>query len=942
MIRKLEIVCIVAALAVFVGVAWGQTRKTFRDYARLAQASGDDLLLLTDDPNGTPVTYSVGLDELLGGWAGSASITTLGTIATGTWTGTAVTDGYIADTITVGGSGSVANGAMDADLQTLATPTNWRAFYSNGSATIIELALGASGTYLYSNGASAAPTWATPAGSGDMTKAVYDVSDDGFVDGNDVVYGAGWNADVNAPSMNAVYDKIETMGGGAPIGAQYVVMALDGTLSAERVLTEGLALDLTDGGANGNATLAVDPTELLGNRTWGDGSTDTIVWTWNRATGADPTMTFNAGSIALPALTLTTPLTVEQGGTEAATFTDGAVLLGSGADAFTPLAVVTDGLIVIGDGAGDPTTLDVGSSTAITILGTIATGTWQGTAVDHERGGLEADVSAYSGILAVTGGATASVDQKSELEARMSDVADFAEADGDIYTGVHDFGGADSFEIVNAAAPTTNAAGEIALDTTIVDHQPLLQYYDGAENMTVIAIDTAQLPATDNEIVKYDAGTDKFVLEADASAGSTAWDDIADPDNNGLTTVTFDNAEVSLLTGDNDAAASFVTIQNTDADHTVGQLYLLDLDYSADDGDTEADYIKCQDSGGVVYTVQQDGVVVGSSFSDGTATLTGGAVTGLTTPLTVEQGGTEAATFTDGAVLLGSGADAFTPLAVVTDGLIVIGDGAGDPTTLDVGSSTGITILGTVATGTWQATAVDHERGGLEADVSAYSGILAVTGGATASVDQKSELEARMSDVADFAEADGDIYTGVHDFGGATTVEIPNAESSDATLGVLGQIHIRGDEDRLSAHLGAGGEIAGEATMSFLHQVSISFDPGAWYDTTTEVFLFTVKADKYPNGIIIDEWRVSCKLDPDVEMNMNLGYSDTDWDMAADPNLVDVLDTTAGLASEDTDANINAGSAVAGGKVMFLYFDADPEGTAVDLTFEMWFHSEED
>lgn len=45
-------------------------------------------------------------------------------------------------------------------------------------------------------------------------------------------------------------------GGGAPTGATYVVMALDGTLTAERVLTAGTALSLTDGGANGNATLA--------------------------------------------------------------------------------------------------------------------------------------------------------------------------------------------------------------------------------------------------------------------------------------------------------------------------------------------------------------------------------------------------------------------------------------------------------------------------------------------------------------------------------------------------------------------------------------------------------------------------------------------------------------------------------------------------------------
>ena len=52
------------------------------------------------------------------------------------------------------------------------------------------------------------------AGYGDMTKAIYDVLEDGFVDGNDTAYGASWNGNVNAVSMNAVYDKIQTLGGG--------------------------------------------------------------------------------------------------------------------------------------------------------------------------------------------------------------------------------------------------------------------------------------------------------------------------------------------------------------------------------------------------------------------------------------------------------------------------------------------------------------------------------------------------------------------------------------------------------------------------------------------------------------------------------------------------------------------------------------------------------
>ena len=46
------------------------------------------------------------------------------------------------------------------------TAGNWKVFHSNGSNQIVELPLGASGTYLKSNGASAAPTFDTPAGGG--------------------------------------------------------------------------------------------------------------------------------------------------------------------------------------------------------------------------------------------------------------------------------------------------------------------------------------------------------------------------------------------------------------------------------------------------------------------------------------------------------------------------------------------------------------------------------------------------------------------------------------------------------------------------------------------------------------------------------------------------------------------------------------------------------
>jgi hypothetical protein len=47
-------------------------------------------------------------------------------------------------------------------------------------------------------------------------------------------------------------------GSGAPTDAEYVVMALNGTLTDERVLTAGSRITITDGGAGGNVTIAAD------------------------------------------------------------------------------------------------------------------------------------------------------------------------------------------------------------------------------------------------------------------------------------------------------------------------------------------------------------------------------------------------------------------------------------------------------------------------------------------------------------------------------------------------------------------------------------------------------------------------------------------------------------------------------------------------------------
>jgi len=56
-------------------------------------------------------------------------------------------------------------GAGYTDLIEFVDQNNWKVFYSDGSGDVTELALGADGTYLKSNGADQIPSFATPAGA---------------------------------------------------------------------------------------------------------------------------------------------------------------------------------------------------------------------------------------------------------------------------------------------------------------------------------------------------------------------------------------------------------------------------------------------------------------------------------------------------------------------------------------------------------------------------------------------------------------------------------------------------------------------------------------------------------------------------------------------------------------------------------------------------------
>jgi hypothetical protein len=143
------------------------------------------------------------------------------------------------------------------------------------------------------------------------------------------------------------------------------------TISANKIL---LNSNMTSGSATSTGSFGRTSTSTL--------DLDSIQGNWTNAgntiadLGSVTTMDINGGTI-----NGITDLAVADGGTGASTFTANGVLIGNGTSAVSAVDLSTDGYIVIGDGSGNPTALDVGGSGGITILGTIATGVWNGTAI---------------------------------------------------------------------------------------------------------------------------------------------------------------------------------------------------------------------------------------------------------------------------------------------------------------------------------------------------------------------------------------------------------------------------------------------------------------------------------------------------------------------------------------------------------------------------------
>ncbi|MCJ7483875.1 MAG: hypothetical protein MUO31_13030 [Thermodesulfovibrionales bacterium] len=359
------------------------------------------------------------------------------------------------------------------NLTQFVNQTAWRVFYSDTNGDVTELALGADGTYLKSNGAAVAPTWVTPAGSGDILAdgsipftgtETFDASAI-FKNG---ATAAGYITIYEDSDDGTNFTKIQTVAQAGDI--TYSLPPDDGD-AGEQLQSNGSGVLTWETAGSFNST-TVDAT------TWSDNANAANIWTFD-VSGTDHTMTAGNGLMTFShAVTVSGALTGTLTG-NADTVTTNANLSGE-VTSVGNAATIADSIAVTSWNLTTPTittSLTTNTPTTLTVAeldrldglaGIIVT---DATAVtDIEGTGLSIGAGTLNWAAASTDLSdtaaiqyVAALNTFTELDTQIADKTLVNTADGAAWLGNHDFGGAD-LEIPQTTPATPDADGEIEYD----------------------------------------------------------------------------------------------------------------------------------------------------------------------------------------------------------------------------------------------------------------------------------------------------------------------------------------------------------------------------------------------------------------------------------------------------------------------------------------------
>lgn len=154
-----------------------------------------------------------------------------------------------------------------------------------------------------------------------------------------------------------------TGGSGAPVGATYLVVSAHADLTAERIATAGDAVSFTDAGANGNFTISVVSSPAGAATVVGTGRTITA------GTGLSGGGDLSANRT----VSLSTPVSVANGGTNSTTALNNGRVIISSAGAIVERAALTASALAVGDTTNGVTSLSLGTGNQVVGMNSGAT-----------------------------------------------------------------------------------------------------------------------------------------------------------------------------------------------------------------------------------------------------------------------------------------------------------------------------------------------------------------------------------------------------------------------------------------------------------------------------------------------------------------------------------------------------------------------------------------